>query len=171
MLIGGGARDYWEAKRLNPKIDKIREEEGAVVAEKRRALILLGTFMIAAGLLTGEAFFGTESSVFAFVDTIGFEPPSFGQEEIDGVMATVMTDVGNPSYVDRWFSNSAAPGCELYEGVGKGECGSIIGSSWQYLRLFGFLALNVILGWLIFVLFKRAGIIGGDDVEDAKLSA
>jgi len=171
MLIGGGARDYWEAKRLNPKIDKIREEEGAVVAEKRRALILLGTFMIAAGLLTGEAFFGTEASVFAFVDTIGYEPPTHEQVMIDGALVSVMTDVGNPSYVDMWFSNSNAPGCELYEVSGEGECGSIIGSSWQYLRLFGFIALNVILGWLIFVLFKRAGIIGGDDVEDAKLSA
>ena len=127
--------------------------------------------MIAAGLLTGEAFFGTESSVFAFVDTIGYEPPTYEELEIDGLMATVMTDVGNPSYVDMWFSNINAPGCELYEGEGEGECGSVIGSSWQYLRLFGFLGLNVLMGWLIFVLFKRAGIIGGDDVEDAKLSA
>ena len=29
--------------------------EGTVVAEKKRTLILLGTFMVAAGLLTGEA--------------------------------------------------------------------------------------------------------------------
>ena len=127
--------------------------------------------MIAAGLLTGEAFFGTEASVFAFVDTIGYEPPTFSEEMIDGALVSVMTDVGNPSYVDMWFSNNNAPGCELYEGSEEGECGSIIGSSWQYLRLFGFIGLNVLLGWLIFVLFKRAGIIGGDDVEDAKLSA
>ena len=69
MLIGGVARDQWEEKKLKPKIDAIKEEEGTVVAEKR-ALILLGTFMVAAGLLTGEAFFGTESSILSFIDSL-----------------------------------------------------------------------------------------------------
>ena len=164
MLIGGGARDYWEAKRLNPKVEKIREAEGPVMAEKRRALILLGTFMIAAGMLTGEAFFGTEASVFAFIDTIGYAPPTFDE-------LGLLVDAGTPSYVDRWFSNYDAPGCNLYMDTGAGECGSIIGSSWQYIRLVGFLLLNVLMAWVIYVLFKRAGIIGGNDVEDAKLSA
>ena len=159
MLIGGGARDYWEAKRLNPRIEKIREEEGSSIAEKKRALILLGTFMIAAGLLTGEAFFGTEASIFAFVDTIGFEPATYE--------AGLLIDSGSPSFVDRWFSNADAPGCDL---VGN-ECGTIIGSSWQYLRLVAFIGLNAIMAFAIFALFKRAGIIGGDDVEDAKLAA
>ncbi|MBT3971152.1 MAG: hypothetical protein HOE92_02910 [Euryarchaeota archaeon] len=72
MLIGGVARDKWEEKKLNPKIEEIKLEKGASEAEKRRALILLGTYMVAAGLLTGEAFFGTESAVFAFIDTLGF---------------------------------------------------------------------------------------------------
>ena len=82
-----------------------------------------------------------------------------------------MVDAGTPSYVDRWFSNYDAPGCNLYMDTGAGECGSIIGSSWQYIRLVGFLLLNVLMAWVIYVLFKRAGIIGGNDVEDAKLSA
>ena len=68
MLIGGVARDKWEDKKLKPRIEAL-EEEGAVVAEKR-ALILLGTFMVAAGLLTGEAFFGTESSILSFIDSL-----------------------------------------------------------------------------------------------------
>ena len=70
MLIGGVARDKWEDKKLKPRIDAIKEKEGAVEAEKQRALILLGTFMVAAGLLTGEAFFGTESSILSFIDSL-----------------------------------------------------------------------------------------------------
>ncbi len=72
MLIGGVARDRWEDKKLTPRIDKIKEESGTTVAENQRALILLGTFMVAAGLLTGEAFFGTESSILSFIDSLWF---------------------------------------------------------------------------------------------------
>ena len=74
MLIGGYARDKWEDKKLKPRIDKIKAESGTTEAEKQRALILLGTFMIAAGLLTGEAFFGTESSILSFIDTLMPDP-------------------------------------------------------------------------------------------------
>jgi hypothetical protein len=70
MLIGGYARDKWEDKNLKPRIEKIKAESGTTEAEKQRALILLGTFMVAAGLLTGEAFFGTESSILSFIDTL-----------------------------------------------------------------------------------------------------
>ena len=73
MLIGGVARDQWEEKKLQPRIDALKEKEGATAAEKQRALILLGTFMVAAGLLTGEAFFGTESSSLSFVDSLWFD--------------------------------------------------------------------------------------------------
>ena len=74
MLIGGYARDKWEDKKLKPRIDKIKAESGTSEAEKQRALILLGTFMVAAGLLTGEAFFGTESSILSFIDTLVPDP-------------------------------------------------------------------------------------------------
>jgi len=70
MLIGGVARDKWEDKKLAPRIEAIKEKEGATAAEKQRALILLGTFMVAAGLLTGEAFLGTESSILSFIDSL-----------------------------------------------------------------------------------------------------
>ncbi len=122
MLIGGVARDKWEEKKLQPRIDAIKEKEGTTAAEKQRALILLGTFMIAAGLLTGEAFFGTESSVLSFVDSIW----------------------------DDDFANS---------------------STWYIARIVSFVALNVIIGGLIYFLFKRAGVIGGSDVEEAILDA
>ena len=82
MLIGGVARDQWEEKKLQPRIDALKEKEGATAAEKQRALILLGTFMVAAGLLTGEAFFGTESSILSFVDSLWFDD--------DGNLKTVL---------------------------------------------------------------------------------
>jgi len=118
MLIGGVARDKWEEKKLQPRIDAIKEEEGAVVAEKKRALILLGTFMIAAGLLTGEAFFGTESAILSFIDSL-------------------MGEFGTTAY-------------------------------WHFIRLGGFILLNVMIGYGIYYLFKRAGVIGSKP-EDAEL--
>ena len=119
MLIGGVARDKWEDKKLKPRIEAIKEEEGTVVAEKKRALILLGTFMVAAGLLTGEAFFGTESSILSFIDSLW--SPEFGSS-----------------------------------------------LEWHIARLGGFVALNAAIGWLIYWLFKRAGVIGGK-TQDAEL--
>jgi uncharacterized oligopeptide transporter (OPT) family protein len=70
MMIGGAGRDWWQANRLDPVIDEIREQEGSALAEKKRALILLTTFMIAAGALTGEAFFGVESAILAVIDEL-----------------------------------------------------------------------------------------------------
>ena len=40
MLIGGVARDRWEDKKLQPRIDALKETEGTTVAEKQRALNL-----------------------------------------------------------------------------------------------------------------------------------
>ena len=114
MLIGGYSRDKWEDKRLRPKIEAIKEKEGATVAEKQRALLLLSTFMVAAGLLTGEAFFGTESSILSFVDTLVSNPDS---------------------------------------------------RTWYFARMGGFIGLNVLIGGGIYLLFKRAGVIGGDSVD------
>ncbi len=78
MMIGGAGRDWWQAKRLDPAVDKIREQEGNSAAEKKRALILLSTFMIAAGALTGEAFFGVEAAVLAVVDELPLFVDLFG---------------------------------------------------------------------------------------------
>ena len=71
MMIGGAGRDWWQSNRLEPVVEQIREQEGSSVAESRSALILLGTFMIAAGALTGEAFFGVESAILAVIDETG----------------------------------------------------------------------------------------------------
>ena len=105
---------------MKPRIEAIKEKEGTTAAEKERALILLGTFMIAAGLLTGEAFFGTESSVLSFIDSLIAE--------------------SSPE-----FASSA---------------------SWYVLRMAGFILLNVTIGGIIYILFKRAGVIGNGSSEN-----
>ena len=125
MLIGGVARDRWEDKKLQPRIEALKEKEGATVAEKQRALILLSTFMVAAGLLTGEAFFGTESSILSFVDSLWYNE--------DGSGATVM------GFED--FPNSSA---------------------WYAIRMTSLILINVVVGAMIYYLFKRAGVIGGE---------
>jgi hypothetical protein len=94
------------------------------VAEKQRALILLSTFMVAAGLLTGEAFFGTESSILSFIDSIWYDDD--GARTVMGI---------------EDFANSGA---------------------WYAIRMGGLIFLNVAIGAIIYLLFKRAGVIGGD---------
>ena len=131
MLIGGYSRDKWEEKRLKPKIDAIKEKDGATAAEKQRALILLSTFMVAAGLLTGEAFFGTESSILSFIDSLWNPSPT----NPDGMFFGIND-----------FANSTV---------------------WYIGRMAGFIGLNVAIGGGIFLLFKRAGVIGGDGGESA----
>ncbi len=107
MLMGGAFRSWWEDRRLKPVVESIRAEEGSAAAEKRGAQMLLLTFMIAAGALTGEAFYGVESAILAVVDE------SLGHH--------------------GW---------------------------WPYARLVGFVLINVVVGALIYVLFRKAGIIG-----------
>ncbi len=129
MLIGGYSRDKWEDKRLKPKIEAIKEKEGAKIAEKQRALILLSTFMVAAGLLTGEAFFGTESSILSFIDSL-------------------------------WIATDENP-----TGMFFGINDFVNSSAWYVGRMVGFIGLNVSIGGGIYLLFKRAGVIGGDSVD------
>ena len=81
-------------------------------AEKKGAQMLLFTFMIAAGALTGEAFYGVESAILAVIDE------SFGDS-----------------------------------------------SWWPYARLSGFLLFNVLLGAMIYVLFRKSGILGRTGTE------
>ena len=113
MLIGGAYRSWWEERRLKPVVESVRKEEGGPAAEKKSAQMLLLTFMIAAGALTGEAFYGVEAAVLAVLDGI---------------------EVGGQAL-------------SLY-------------SWWPYARLGGFVMINLMLGFLIYALFSKAGIIG-----------
>ena len=70
MLIGGAYRSWWEERRLKPVVESVRKEEGGPAAEKKSAQMLLLTFMIAAGALTGEAFYGVEAAILAVLDGI-----------------------------------------------------------------------------------------------------
>ena len=145
MLIGGGLRDWWEAKRLAPKVEKIREKEGNKEAERTRAIMLLGTFMLAAGMLTGEAFLGVESAVFAVVDELptGESVPTFDGE------TPVLGPDGNP----------------IMEEQVLGDLGW-----YPYARFGSFLGMNILLGLGIYLLFRKAGIIGPkDELLEAEL--
>jgi hypothetical protein len=138
MLIGGGFRDWWEAKRLKPKVEKIREKEGNKEAERARAIMLLGTFMLAAGMLTGEAFLGVESAIFAVVD----ELPTGDEVALTMDGAPVFDADGNPMMEDVVFGDI---------------------SWYPYARFGAFVMLNVLLAGSIYVLFRKAGIIGPKD--------
>ncbi len=144
MLIGGVARDKWEEKKLEPRIEAIKEKEGTVIAEKQRALILLGTFMIAAGGLTGEAFLGTENSILGFLDAQWMPQmdPLTGQKMADGNL----------------------------QGLFGTADGFVNSTTWYAIRLASFVTINVLVGLGIYKLFKRAGVVGGgSNTQDAEL--
>ncbi|RLF47595.1 MAG: hypothetical protein DRN20_05760 [Thermoplasmata archaeon] len=58
MIIGGALRDIWEKKYLEPKV----KAEGWT--EKQRTLKVLDTYMIATGLIVGEAIMGTIVAIY-----------------------------------------------------------------------------------------------------------
>ncbi|RAH13576.1 MAG: hypothetical protein CMB56_007000 [Methanobacteriota archaeon] len=130
FLIGGYARDYWEKNKLQPKVDKIKVNEGSKIAERARALALLTTFMIAAGMLTGEAFFGTEGALMSFIDTFGASPAKY--DDLGNLV-----EAESLAFVDKQF-----------------------GDSWPFVRLGAFIALNAGLAYLIYTMFKRIGVFG-----------
>jgi len=187
MLAGGAARDWWEDRRLNPKVEEIRLSEGSAASEKSRALMLLFTFMIAAGALTGEAFFGVESAILAVTDEIETEqeyhPDSWTEDTyLDEILGVEDDDFSHVlAYATSRIASDTADGkelsCEILpDSVVCTETMSIK-SWWPQARFAGFLLVNVALATIIFVLFKAAGIIGvnpdseGDsEVMDAEMA-
>ena len=127
--------------KRQPRIEAIKEKEGVVVAEKQRALILLGTFMVAAGGLTGEAFLGTESAILSFVDSLWMSSVTDDGTVVPGLLQDIFGTSDD-------FVNS---------------------STWWSIRLGSFIAINLAVGLGIYVLFKRAGVIGGSPAQDAEL--
>jgi putative OPT family oligopeptide transporter len=63
LIIGGGMRDWWQKRRLEPQAEK----EGW--SEKQKTLRLIQTYMMATGLIIGEALMGT---IIAFYLVIPF---------------------------------------------------------------------------------------------------
>ena len=58
MLLGGGCRDLWEKKWLEPRVKK--EKWG----ERQKTLKLLDTYMVNTGLMVGEALMGTIVAIY-----------------------------------------------------------------------------------------------------------
>ncbi|MEC7720795.1 MAG: OPT/YSL family transporter [Candidatus Thermoplasmatota archaeon] len=186
MLIGGAARDWWEKRRLLPKVEEIRLSEGSAASEKSRALMLLFTFMVAAGALTGEAFFGVESAVMAVTDELETEqeylPDSWTEETyLDEMIGVTDDDFGHvlgyaTSRIASDIADDKEPSCQILpESVICTETMSIK-SWWPQVRFAGFLIVNIVLAGLIFVLFRSAGIIGAkkegrdSEIMDAEIA-
>ena len=178
MLIGGAARDWWENRRLLPKIEKIRLKEGNEKAEKSRALMLLFTFMIAAGALTGEAFFGVESAILAVADEVEVEQIYYESSWMDDTYLDEILDTTDSDFTQVIQYAESNPDCVINaESVTCTETMSMK-SWWPYARLAIFVMVNLSLVAIIYVLFKSAGIIGyqsddmpsDDEVLDAELA-
>lgn len=64
LIIGGGLRDWWQKKKLEPQAKK----EGW--SEKQKTLKLLQTYMMATGLIVGEAIMGTIIALYLVLPLI-----------------------------------------------------------------------------------------------------
>ena len=197
MLAGGAARDWWEKRRLNPKVEAIRLEKGNKEAEKSRALLLLFTFMIAAGAMTGEAFHGVESAILAVADEVEveqeYEPMKWSEDtyldEILGVSGDNFDAViayaieRNCEYEQRIRNLDGLSGCPetLSEEYISGSPCTLISSEsvicseslgikswWPQARFAVFIAVNTSLIFVIYLLFKSAGIIGIQNADDSE---
>ncbi len=186
MLIGGAARDWWEKRRLLPKVEEIRLSEGSAASEKSRAMMLLFTFMVAAGALTGEAFFGVESAVMAVTDELETEQEYFPDTWTEDTYLDEMVGATDDDFswvlgyatsrIASDIADGKEPSCQILpESVVCTETMSIK-SWWPQARFAGFLAVNIALAGLIFVLFRSAGIIGvkkeggGSEIMDAEIA-
>ena len=90
--------------------------------------------MVGAGMLTGEAFFGSEGAIMSFIDTLGSSPAQFDS-------AGVMTSAAVPPIVVETF-----------------------GESWPLVRLTSFILLNAGLAYLIYSLFRKIGVFGNKEI-------
>jgi hypothetical protein len=184
MLIGGAARDWWENRRLLPKVEKIRLKDGTEKAEKKRALMLLFTFMIAAGALTGEAFYGVETAALAVGDEVKvshtYEPDNWMEESyLDEMIGAESDDFSQViQYATEYNSNPAnKEKCDISLDSVTCPTELKLKTWWPQVRMMIFIAVNLGLAFGVYKLFKAAGIIGSlpdeissdDDVLNAEL--
>ena len=149
--------------------------------------MLLFSFMVAAGMLTGEAFFGVEAAILAVSDELEIEqeylPDSWTEDTyLDEMLGAEDDDFTHVlgyaiSRITSDIDDGKEPSCEILpDSVICTETMSIK-SWWPQARFAGFLLVNLALGALIYVLFKAAGIIGiqeesedESEVMDAELA-
>ena len=187
MLIGGGLRDRWEEKKLKPIVEEIREKDGSAKAEQKRALMLLMTFMIAAGALTGEAFFGVESAVFAVTDELQTESTFTNDDWTDSyldefILGEYEEGEANFSSAVVWATGLNDVALENNETL---PCATITDESitcnvnlavlswYPAARLVGFIGVNIVLAIGVIALFVRAGVIsfGSSQTDDEIVEA
>ena len=188
MLIGGGLRDKWEEKKLKPIVEEIREKDGTAKAEQKRALMLLMTFMIAAGALTGEAFFGVESAVFAVTDELQAEH-TFTEDDwtstyLDESILGEYEGEANFSSAVEWAldlnsdaesNNETLPCASITNESITCNVNLAVLSWYPAARLAGFVGVNIVLAVAVVALFVRAGVISfgnskdDDDIVEAEI--
>ena len=93
--------------------------------------------MVGAGMLTGEAFFGTEGAIMSFIDTFGSSPATYD------AAGNIVNEAKLP-IVETTF-----------------------GSSWPLIRLTSFVILNAALAYVIYGMFKKIGVFGNKVTSDA----
>ena len=184
MLIGGGLRDRWEDKSLKPVVEEVREKEGSAKAEQKRALMLLMTFMVAAGALTGEAFFGVEAAMFAVADELTVEETYTEETWTDGYLDDLILGEhedgeANWSAAVAWAEsqNAANPDEPICSSISDESITCTVPMqvlSWYPMaRLAGFVLANILLAAGVVALFARAGVISfsgkDNDVMDADI--
>ncbi|UCE37219.1 MAG: OPT/YSL family transporter [Thermoplasmata archaeon] len=64
LIIGGGLREWWQRKKLEP------EAKEKNWSEKQKTLKLLQTYMMATGLIVGEAIMGTIIAIYLVIPLI-----------------------------------------------------------------------------------------------------
>jgi putative OPT family oligopeptide transporter len=64
LLIGGGLREWWQKKKLEP------QAKAENWSEKQKTLRLLQTYMMATGLIVGEAIMGTIIAIYLVIPLI-----------------------------------------------------------------------------------------------------
>jgi uncharacterized oligopeptide transporter (OPT) family protein len=65
MLLGGAARDFWEKKLIEPKA---KTENWP---ERKKTLKLLDSYMMATGMIVGEAIMGTIIAIYLVLPLLG----------------------------------------------------------------------------------------------------
>jgi uncharacterized oligopeptide transporter (OPT) family protein len=65
LLLGGAARDTWEKRMIDPKA--IEEKW----PERKKTLKLLDSYMMATGMIVGEALMGTVIAIYLVLPLLG----------------------------------------------------------------------------------------------------
>ncbi len=61
MVVGGAARDYWQNNYLDPQLEQ------KLIDEREHTLKLLKTYMVATGMIVGEALMGTIVAIYLVI--------------------------------------------------------------------------------------------------------